>query len=106
MKKQKEILGLNENTIKILLTKSYVILVDDPEHLGNINRQCFECFALSYHEAIGKMYIERPEFIKREILNISETELLPNSETVQVYVSKTHKRLVKNALETLEKRRN
>ena len=106
MKKENKMFGLNESVFKTLLTKIYTILVNEPWNSGNINMITFDCFALSYHEAIGKMYIERPEFRNREILSISETILLPDSETVQVYVSETYNKLIKNALEALERRKN
>ncbi len=106
MKKQeREMFGLKESVFKTLLTNRYTILVDDPYNLWNINMQCFDCFALSYHEAIGKMYLERPEFRTREILSISETKFA-EYETVTVYESEDHRKLIQTTLETLEKRKN
>ena len=94
MKKGVEILGIKEETLKSMMRKSYTIMVEDTDHTRNINIHCFDCLALSYHEAIGKMYFERPEFLRREILSISETEISENAETINVYLSEGMKKVL------------
>ena len=55
------------NTMKLLLTRQFVILLDDTGRTGNINMHSYWCFAISEDEAVGKMHRERPEFRNRQI---------------------------------------
>lgn len=58
------------NPSLLKLKQHYLIVVEDTGLTHNINMHSFECFAYNDNEAIKKMYIERPEFKNRKILNI------------------------------------
>jgi hypothetical protein len=49
----------------------YIIRVEDTERTFNLNMHSYHCFALSEAEAIGKMFINRPEFAHRKIEDIN-----------------------------------
>ncbi len=61
-------------TYRLLFNQDFIIMVEDTGRTFNINMHTYECFALSMEEAIGKMLINRPEFIGRKIQLISSTD--------------------------------
>lgn len=63
---------MTESLFRALNHKMFHILLEDTERTFNINMHTFECFALSEEEAIGKMYKQRPEFRRREIISITQ----------------------------------
>ncbi len=56
---------------RCIYNQYYCILLDDTERTFNLNMHSFRTFAVSEAEAIGKMCLERPEFIGRKILGVS-----------------------------------
>ena len=56
---------------RALFDKYYSIMVEDTGRTFNINMHTFECFAISDEEAVGKMYLNKPEFMGREIIKIT-----------------------------------
>ena len=51
--------------------KRFSILLEDTGRTFNLSMHTFSTFAISTAEAIGQMYIERPEFITRKIQSIT-----------------------------------
>lgn len=49
----------------------FIILLEDTGRTFNINMHSYDCFAVSEEEAVGKMYKDRPEFKRREIISIT-----------------------------------
>lgn len=58
-------------TERCMYNQLYHFLLDDRDRTFNINMHTFETFAISEAEAIGKMFLNRPEFKNREIISIS-----------------------------------
>jgi len=54
---------------RTLLMEWHHILLEDTQNTCNINMHSYECFAVSYEEAYGKMCMERPEFKNRVVIN-------------------------------------
>lgn len=65
---------MTESIFRAINQKMFDILLDDTDRTFNINSHTFSCFALSEEEAIGKMYKQRPEFRRREILKITASK--------------------------------
>ena len=61
-------------TYRLLFNQNFIIMVEDTGRTFNINMHTYDCFALSMEEAIGKMLINRPEFIGRKIQSISSID--------------------------------
>jgi hypothetical protein len=60
---------INMELCRALHNKLYRFLLEDREHTHNINMHTYECFALSYEEAYGKMCLNRPELKNRGIIS-------------------------------------
>lgn len=75
----------------------YLILLEDTGRSFNINMHCFECFALSKEEAIGKMVLSKPEFKTRKIQKITEINGLTNESSV-CFLDPDYEKDIENAL--------
>ena len=65
MKATRILYDMNGNVVN---NKSYYFLLEDTENTNNINMHTYDAdFCVSYEEALGQMYIERPEFKERKI---------------------------------------
>lgn len=62
---------LNHKIRYYLFSKNYTILLEDRGRTHNINCHTFDCLAMSEAEAIGKMTMQRPEFIGWKIQSIT-----------------------------------